>query len=246
VVAVTLRTMYDGGMAGLMSLAGKSGLLLVVGEGWTAADTAKFPDATILRLDHTGQHPEYDILDFESRYVTSPSVARKWARQHYKLTGRPGAIYSNPTNYRKLAPSLRGVPWDWWANDQTGQPHAYQPAAGEKTPVATQWFGSRQPTWNHLDRSQTTAGWPPGGSSSSGGGTGGSGGGGGVSSGGGTTVGPGWLRSGAAPSSSTAASTPAAAAASGNLMGVAGAAVLVAAGAFWWFGRKPKTAPRKG
>jgi hypothetical protein len=245
---VTAREMYDGGMTGLMSLAGRRNLLMVVGEGWDAADSAKFPDATFLRLDHTGAHPEYDILDFESKYVTSPAVARRWARRHYALTGQPGTIYANPSNYKRLAPQLDGVPWEWWVTDQTGEPHAYQQAAGEKTPVATQWFGSRQgAAWKHLDRSLISdPSWPPGAPATAGGGGGGG-------SGGGTTTTtssppavtgfPGVVES--ARQAVTSAPAAVSSALGTNGLGVAAVVVLVAVAAVWQSG-KGKKATRKG
>lgn len=138
------RTMYDGSPAHIPALA----QFIVTEPG----DFGRWPGAQLLSLDHTGAHPDYDVLDFEKLYLSDPQVAVQWARSHNQRGGPKATIYANPNNYARLRQAgLQSGEFDWWVPNQTGTPHAYQPKSGEQVPVATQWFGSRQAGWNHYD-----------------------------------------------------------------------------------------------
>lgn len=148
---MAVETMYDGSPSHIP----RSAKVVV-----TSPQFAKqWPDAKVLTLDHTGTHPDYDILDFEKIYFYSPDKVRKWAQDHQRMRGTAPTIYANKQNYWKIAPKLQGIEWNWWARDVTGVAHMYHPVGGQKQPVATQWFGSGLKNWNHFDVSQADSKW---------------------------------------------------------------------------------------
>lgn len=179
---IHMRYMYDAWGTGIAQVPKNANIIVV--DVRYANQIVKRPGVKYLTIDKTGgNHPEADILDFETPwhnlFTNNPAKARQWVIEHYKIKGTPPTIYANPKNYGRLKPYLAGLQWDWWVPNPTGRPHVYNPRPGEKKPVATQYLwkpGGKDydasvvsdPSWP----SKATRGFYPGNTSNPGGTTG--------------------------------------------------------------------------
>src|SRR6266487_4128476 len=151
------RTMYDGSPTASFP----SSLEMVCGgPAWTQSDFERWPHAVHVQLDHTGAHPEWQVLDFEKSYVFDTATVVTWVKARLAIgpyyQTRP-TVYAWIGNYSTLVTALTNAglsgQWDYWAADQTGRQHSVS-LSTYKNAVATQWLGGSpdislvtDPTW---------------------------------------------------------------------------------------------------
>lgn len=139
--------------------------IIAASPGWSQRDWSQFP-TSIARLRYTHDPADYsaDILDVEPAYA-QPSDVPTWLAERQRRGLPPGTVYANVSRIGQVRQAAAGMPFFWWASNQTGQPHEVPGA------VATQYYGSRQAGWQGVDVSVVSdPAWPGGGSISGGGG----------------------------------------------------------------------------
>jgi hypothetical protein len=227
-------TMYDAGI-GNRSKIPASAPIVAGGGKWTPAMFAQWPHATHVTIAESAGDTGKNVIDYERKFLWSPAGLRRWVKGHQAAGLGPGVVYVGHQNLPIVRAALAGIspkPYLWIA-DQTGTRHMYPSPPGWRV-IATQWFGSRQPSWQGVDVSEVSdvaALHGAGSTSRGGGGTSGS------SSSGGSAPGQ-TLYLG--PSAYNQAATPAAALAapgSSHVLLYAAAGVLVVVGAVYWRGR---------
>lgn len=75
-------------------------------------------------IDVTGADPRANALDIETGDA-QPSEAGPWAAEHYKLTHKPGVLYSDLAQWPAVQASAHRfhVPVKYWIANPTGKPH---------------------------------------------------------------------------------------------------------------------------
>lgn len=96
--------------------------------GWPSAELARFKDAVKVSITVLG-HPVADICDCENGDLT-PQGAAAWVRSR---AGHLATIYTSLAQVDAVREACKGLKYDLWVADWTGEPHEVPGA------VAVQW-----------------------------------------------------------------------------------------------------------